>query len=168
MNLLRGKTTIAAIVLATGLILLVAQLIQLGVLPLATTLNYSPQDRQFIRMWLRLAGLVGVLLPLVGLIWGWRDRQIRTFFMYYFLVIFCQLISEQVVARFFFRSLVVPTGLLYSLFRIGQLWQAHQQLTQRHHDPHPRLILAVIWILLAFWAANLLVSVGIAVPAIMA
>ena len=167
MNLLQGKTTIAAIVLATGLILLAAQLIQVGILPLATTLNYSLQVRQLIRIWLRLAGLIGILLPLLGLIGGWRDRQLRAILAYYFLVILAQLVTEQVVTNLYFPSLVVPIGILYTLFRTGQLWQAHQQLQQRRYRPYGRLILASIWILLAFWSANLLVLFGISLPAIL-
>jgi hypothetical protein len=167
MNLLQRKTTIAAIILATGLILLAAQLIQIGALPLTTTLNYSSQDRSLIRIWLLLAGLMGVLLPLVGLIGGWRDRQLRAILAYYFLVILAQLVTEQVVTNLYFPSLVVLIGILYTLWRTGQLWQAYQQLQRRHHLPHRRLILTLIWILLAFWSANLLVLFGISLPAIM-
>ncbi|MCC5899059.1 MAG: hypothetical protein EA395_03995 [Phormidium sp. GEM2.Bin31] len=167
MNLLQGKTTIAAIVVTTGFILLVAQLIQWDVLPLATTLNYSPQDRQLIRIWLQLAGLMGILLPLLGLIGGWGDRQLRVILGYYFLVIIAQLVTEQVLTTLIFRSLVVPIGILYSLLRTGQLWQAHQQLQQRRHRPYRRLMLALIWILLAFWSANLLVLFGISLPTIL-
>ncbi len=167
MNLLQRKTTIAAIILATGLILLAAQLIQIGVLPLTTTLNYSSQDRQLIRIWLQLAGLMGVLLPLVGLIGGWRDRQLRAILAYYFLVILAQLVTEQVVTNLYFPSLVVLIGILYTLWRTGQLWQAYQQLQRRQHLPHRRLILTLIWILLAFWSANLLLLFGISLPAIM-
>ncbi len=167
-NLLQWRSSIAFLILATGLTGLVGTLTNLGTLPIARDIDYSSAQAQFIGIWLGAAVLIGVVLPFVG-IWVWRgDRQIRTILGFYLFVLIVQIITEQALSAFWFPSLVAVTGMIYTLFRVAQLWQARQQVlkTTPPGQPSRRRFVRFLWILLVFWSLNLLVLLTISLPAI--
>lgn len=163
------KTTLSFIGIATFLILLFGWLVTQGVLPFKTILEYSNFGLKFIRVWLRIAIFIGIVLPATAFLIWIRNREVRKVFGFYLFVAIAQIATEGILSSLWFGSIVVPIGTLYTAFRIGQLWQG-----QRAIDTTPQLtpmsrtsIEGLLWILLIFWSLNLIMLFVLSWPRIL-
>jgi hypothetical protein len=146
--------------IATLLSLEVGWLTKRGALPLTSAIPYSEAQQQFLKIWVNIALAIGIILPLVMAIVFWQQPILRQFFSYYLSVVFVQLTSEITFSRWLCQSVVVTIGTLYTAFRIWQLWFA-LQLTI-----YPQPWLGLLWLVLLFWVANLVMLLTMAYPTI--
>ncbi|HEY9612949.1 hypothetical protein [Allocoleopsis sp.] len=157
----RWLTVFLFIAVATLLSALVGWLVKKGTLPLKTMMAFSSLQWQFMRIWVKVALGVGVILPLIMLVAFW-DRSIpRQFFSCYLLAVAVQLATEASFSRLLSKSVVVIIGTLYTGFRIWQLWEG------LHLFAYPMLWLGLLWLVLLFWVANLIMLVFMAIPSIL-
>ncbi|HEY9653297.1 MAG TPA: hypothetical protein V6C95_21740 [Coleofasciculaceae cyanobacterium] len=148
------------IAIATLLSALVGWLVKKGALPLKPMMAFSSLQWQFMRVWVKVALVVGVILPLVMLVAFWDKPLPRQFFSCYLLAVAVQLASEASFSRLLSKSVVVIIGTLYTGFRIWQLWEG------LHLVAYPMLWLSLLWLVLLFWVANLIMLVFMAIPSI--
>lgn len=154
---LSWKTTISFLSLATLLILLISWLTISGVLPIKMAIDYSPKESNFIRIWVFIAIFVGILLPGTAFFAWIRHREPRKVLGFYLLVLLVQIVSERVLSRVLFSSIVVPIGTIYTVFRLGQLWQGQKLLAAHSHVvPYRKLMYVLLWLILLFWLSNLI------------
>ena len=99
-------------------------------------------------------------MPLIMLVAFWEPSIPRQFFSCYLLAVAVQLASEASFSRLLSQSVVVIIGTLYTGFRIWQLWQG------LHLFAYPMLWLGLLWLVLLFWVANLIMLVFMAIPSI--
>jgi hypothetical protein len=167
--LLQWRTTIIFLMVATLFVLSATGLTRLGILPITANFDYTNAERQFLRVWIWIALMGGLVLPLVAY-WRYRrDRQIRRVLGLYLLVLIVQIITEQLVSLLLFPTMVAVIGTLYSLYRIAQLWQGYQWMQRYRKRDGSRSTMAVfglLWGLLLFWSSNLAIILGISFPAI--
>lgn len=149
------------VAIATLLSLEVGWLTQKEVLPLTPTIPYSEAQLQFLKIWVKVALLVGVILPLVMTLVFWQQPLLGQFFRGYLVVVFIQLATEVSFSRWLCKSVVVTIGMLYTVFRIWQLWWGLQLTT--YLQPW----LSLLWLILLFWVANLIMLLTMAYPTIM-
>jgi hypothetical protein len=151
------KTILSFVLFATLLTIFVGWLTMAELLPIQRTIQYSDPQRNFIRVWLKLAISIGIILP--GIAWiGWRkNSQARKILDFYLLVLIVQILTEQVSSSVGIPSLVVTIGTIYTGFRLWQLWQG-QQLVEKvtQNSLSRKLMRALIWVLGLFWLSNLL------------
>ncbi len=148
------------IAIATLLSALVGCLVKKGALPLKPMMAFSSLQWQFMRVWVKVALVVGVILPLVMLVAFWDKSIPRQFFSCYLLAVSVQLACETSFSRLLCQSVVVIIGTLYTGFRIWQLWEG------LHLFVYPMLWLSLLWLVLLFWVANLIMLVSMAFPSI--
>jgi hypothetical protein len=148
------------IAIATLLSALVGWLVKKGALPLKPMMAFSSLQWQFMRVWVKVALVVGVILPLVMLVAFWDKPIPRQFFSCYLLAVAVQLACEASFSRLLSKSVVVIIGTLYTGFRIWQLWEGLHIVT------YPMLWLSLLWLVLLFWVANLIMLVFMAIPSI--
>jgi hypothetical protein len=148
------------IAIATLLSALVGWLVKKGALPLKPMMAFSSLQWQFMRVWVKVALGVGVILPLVMLVAFWDKSIPRQFFSCYLLAVAVQLACEASFSRLLCKSVVVIIGTFYTGFRIWQLWEG------LHLFPYPILWLGLLWLVLLFWVANLIMLVIMAFPSI--
>ncbi len=115
---------------------------------------------QFIRIWANVAGLLGVIIPVVIWIVFWNEPIVRVFFSCYLLAVVVQLGSEIGFSRTLCKSVVVIIGTLYTGFRIWQLW------SELHSFTYPQPWLALLWLVFLFWVANMIMLTTMAIPSI--
>ncbi len=72
-----------------------------------------------------------------------------------------QLGSEIVLSRILCKSVVVIIGVLYTVFRIAQLWLGLELIT----DSQPWL--GLFWLVLLFWVGNIMMLSTMAIPSIL-
>lgn len=129
-------------------------------LPFSAEIGFSEQQWSFLRGWVKLALVVGVLLPIALCIQAWRQPSALSFWSSYLLVVAVQLISERVFSQWLVPSVVVPIGFCYTAFR---LWQLLDGLTRLSLSP-------LAWVgfigVALFWIANLVMLMTIAIPTI--
>lgn len=128
--------------------------------PFTAEIALSEQQGQFLRWWVKLALVAGVLLPIFLLVQAWGQPSTLRFWGSYLLVVAVQLISEQMFSRWLVRSIVVPIGFLYTIFRLWQLLDGFTQLSL------PRSTLVGFSGVVLFWAANLAMLMIVAIPTI--
>ena len=148
------------IAIATLLSALVGWLVKKGALPLKPMMAFSSVQWQFMRVWVKVALGVGVILPLVMLVAFWDKSIPRQFFSCYLLAVAVQLACEASFSHLLCKSVVVIIGTLYTGFRIWQLWEG------LHLFAYPMLWLGLLWLVLLFWVANLIMLVSMAFPSI--
>lgn len=166
LNVLQWRTTIAFFLIATLIVVFIAQLIQIEVIPITKTLNYTEEEETLIRSWLGVAFFLGIVFPLVQVVLNWRDRAAVKILGLYLFVLTTQIITEQIFSSLFFPSLVAVIGLIYTPYRIVQLWEAQRWLRRERKVSARRGLIGLLWILLVFWSANLAILFGISLPAI--
>ena len=129
-------------------------------LPFSAEIGFSEQQWSFLRGWVKLALVVGVLLPIALCVQSWRQPDSLAFWGSYLLVVAVQLISERVFSQWLVPSVVVPIGFCYTAFRLWQLCDGVTQLS----------LSRLAWIgfggVVLFWAANLVMLTAIAIPTI--
>ena len=148
------------LVFATLLSVEFGWLVKKGRLPLRSMMAYSEAQLQFIKIWVYVALLIGVILPLIMLIVFWEQPILRQFFSYYLLVVFVQLASEIGFSRWLCKSVVVIIGTVYTGFRIWQLWWGIHLVT--YSQPW----LSLLWLVWLFWLANIIMLLTMAFPTI--
>ncbi|MGF1486133.1 MAG: hypothetical protein ACFBSE_03360 [Prochloraceae cyanobacterium] len=154
-------TTIFLFIICASLLnLSIAFLIKKETLPIALTIDYSQAQFKFIKIWVKFALIIGIIFPLILLAIDFSNPIYRQIWGLYLLAIVFQLISERLLNRLFFKSIVAIVGTIYTTFRIWQLWEALNLLD--YHQPW----LALLWIILAFWVANIIMLITVPWPII--
>lgn len=139
-----------------------------GPLPIERELSGVPlahDDREFMRWWFRIAGGVGLVLPLVTFILGFRSHRVRSTFGRYLWVLAIQIATEATFRRLFFSTIVIVIGTIYTAYRVCVLGSAWKQLgeiepSRTSGDGLRRLVLFLI----ALWSVNLLVLLSLRWP----
>ena len=129
-------------------------------LPFTTEIRFSEKQWQFLRWWVKLALVAGVLLPIVLFAQAWKQPSSWTFWGSYLLTVAVQLISERVFSQWFVPSIVVPIGFFYTAFRLWQLLDGFTQLAWYN------LAWVGFSVVVLFWAANLVMLTVMAIPTI--
>ena len=135
-------------------------LVEKGKLPLNPVMAFSDAQFKFIKVWAKVAGLIGIIIPVVMWIVFWNEPVVRVFLGCYLLAVVVQLASETGFSRTLCKSIVVIIGTLYTGFRIGQLWVGLHLIT------YPQPWLALLWLVLLFWVANMIMLTTMAIPSI--
>ncbi|MBE9043723.1 hypothetical protein IQ255_04755 [Pleurocapsales cyanobacterium LEGE 10410] len=149
------------ILFATLLSLSFGWLVNKEQLSIRATMGFGDRQKKFIQVWARVAVLIGIIVPLVLLITFWDVPILRQFFGYYLFVVAVQLGCEVSFSRILCQSVVVVIGTLYTGFRIWQLWSGLQLMA----DAQPWL--GLLWLVLLFWVANLIMLFTLAIPSIL-
>ncbi|MBD2260102.1 hypothetical protein H6G13_21250 [Pseudanabaena sp. FACHB-2040] len=129
-------------------------------LPFSAEIGFSEQQFSFLRWWVKLALVIGVLLPIALCIQAWGQPASLMFWGSYLVVVAIQLISERVFSQWLVSSVVVPIGFGYTAFR---LWQLLDGFTQLSLSGLP--LLGFVSVVL-FWIANLVMLMTIAIPTV--
>ncbi len=153
-------TVFLFIAIATLLSAGVGWLVKKGTLPLKRRMSFSEAQWQFMRVWVKVALVVGVILPLVMLVTFSAQSIPRQFFSCYLLAVTVQLACEVSFSRWLCQSIVVIIGTLYTGFRIWQLWEGLHLVAYRMPW------LGLLWLVLLFWVANMIMLVTMAIPSI--
>ncbi|WP_017317439.1 hypothetical protein [Mastigocladopsis repens] len=166
---LTWKTTFSFVTLATLLILLIGWLIKNHVLPVKTVIDYGAWATNFIRLWIWVAIVVGLLFPGIAFFVWLRHPEPRKILGFYLLVLLVQIITEQVLSSTLFPSLVVIIGTIYTVYRLWQLWQGQQVVNTntQFNTFSQRVLKSLLQILLFFWSINLAVLLILCFPAIL-
>ena len=127
-------------------------------LPFWGEIGFSEQQWSFLRWWVKLAIVAGILLPIILWIQGWQQPSSLTVWGSYLLVVTIQLISERVFSQWLVPSVVVPIGFCYTVFRLWQLLDGFAQLSLP-----PAAWVCFICVVL-FWIVNLVMLMTIAIP----
>lgn len=146
--------------IATFLSVIYGWLVKQGKLPFKSVMAFNNSQWQFMKVWVNVALLLGVILPTVLWLVFWHEPVLRSFFGCYLLVVAIQLISEIGFSRIYVKSVVVIIGTLYTGFRIWQLWVGLHQIT------YPQPWLNLLWLVLLFWVANIIMLTTMAIPSI--
>lgn len=141
--------------------ILIGWLIKTGNLPLKTMMAYSEGQLRFMRVWVKIALIIGVIVPLALLITSWSNLIIRQFLVSYIVVVIVQLACEATFSRWLVKSVVVVIGTIYTIFRLWQLWSG-LYLTS-YNQPE----LGLLWLVMSFWIANIIMLIFMAIPTIL-
>ena len=129
-------------------------------LPFSAEIGFSEQQWSFLKWWVKLALVAGVLLPIALCLQGWRQPSSLTFWGSYLLVVAVQLISERIFSQWLVSSTVVPIGFCYTAFRLWQLLDGFTRLSLS-----PLAWVGFICVVL-FWIANLAMLMTVAIPTV--
>lgn len=129
-------------------------------LPFTAEIGFSESQLQFLRGWLVLAWFAGILLPIILLIQAWKQAPSRAFWGGYLATLFIQIFSEGFLGRWLVRSVVVPIGFFYTMFRIWQLFDGFSRLTLTRWTKLAFRIVAL------FWTANLIMLSVLSIPTV--
>ncbi|MDV2998824.1 MAG: hypothetical protein N5P05_000430 [Chroococcopsis gigantea SAG 12.99] len=131
-----------------------------GVLPFSAEVGFSEGQWSFLRWWVKLALIVGVLLPLV--LWAQTGAQSSSpsFWRSYLLVLTVQLLSERVFSKWLVSSVVVPLGFSYTAFRLWQLLDGFTRLSLSGWAGMGFVCLVL------FWGANGVMLMTVAIPTV--
>ncbi len=121
-------------------------------------MDYSNSELKFIKFWLKLAILIGILLPGATFFVVFRHLKPRKVLGFYLLVLIIQIVTEQIFSTMFFPSTVVIIGTIYTTFRLWQLWQGQQVIATSTElgISSRRLLRGLLWLMLIFWLSNLI------------
>lgn len=161
MNPNNWLTVFSFIALATLLSVSYGWLVKKEKLPFNSVMAFSDAQWQFMKVWVKVALLLGVILPLVMWVIFGDQPVLRQFFNCYLLAVVVQLASEISLSRIFCKSVVVIIGTLYTGFRIWQLWSGLHSFT------YPQPWLGLLWLVFFFWAANIIMLTTMAIPSIL-
>ena len=146
--------------IATLLSAIYGWLVKKRTLPLNSVMAFNDGQIQFIKVWAKVAALLGIVLPIIMWIVFWDEPVVRTFFGCYLLAVVVQLASEISFSHILCKSVVVIIGTLYTGFRIGQLWAGLHLIT------YPQPWLGLLWLVMLFWLANMMMLITMAIPSI--
>lgn len=168
-ELFSWKITLSFVGLVTLIILLMGWLIRSDALPLSQVIHYSEPEANFIRLWVKIALAIGVLLPVIGFLVWIRDRDSRKVLGFYLLVLIIQIVTEQILSSLWFPSIVVIVGTLYTIFRIWQLWEGQQLIasTAQLGTGRSTILRGLLWLVLLFWLSNIIMLLILAWPSIL-
>jgi hypothetical protein len=160
MNPNNWLTVLSFIAIATFLSLAAGWSIDKKILPLKSVMAYSDAQRQFLKVWVNVALLVGVIIPVAMLIEFWEQPTARQFLGLYLLAVTVQLVCESSFSRWLCPSIVVIIGAVYTVFRIWQVWSGLYLVA------YPQPWLSLLWLVLLFWVANIIMLLTMAFPSI--
>lgn len=163
------KKTLLFVAGTTLLLVAIDWLILSDILPIEKTIDYSALQANFIQAWIKLAVVIGLLLPIIALFVWWRYLEPRKVLGFYLVVLIVQIAAEMILSRVLFPSLVVMSGTIYTAFRIWQLWQGQQLVKAgvQIHSESPTVFNNLLWLLLLFWSSNLIVLFVVSWPTIL-
>lgn len=161
MNPNNWLTVWSFLAIATSLSVSYGWLVKKGKLPFNSVIAFNDAQWQFLKIWVNIAGVLGVLIPVMLLIVLRNAPEIPEFLNFYLLVVVVQLISESFFSRTLCKSVVVIVGTLYTGFRIWQLQSALQLFS--YFQPW----LSLLWLVLIFWIANMIMLTTMAIPGIL-
>lgn len=151
------KITLAFVLSATLLTVIVGWLTINGVLPIQQNIQFSATERNFLRVWLGLAIAIGLILPSIAWLICLKNPQARKLLDFYLFVLLVQIITEQVSSTIASPSIVVTIGTIYTVFRLWQLWQGQQLIYKTAgNSSNFQLMSSLVWLLGLFWFSNLL------------
>ena len=87
-------------------------------LPFTAEIGFNQTQLQFLRWWVKLALVAGVVLPMCLLALDWKQPSSWVLSGSYLLIVAVQLICEHVFSRSLVPSTVVPIGFFYTAFRL--------------------------------------------------
>lgn len=162
------RTSISFVVMATLIVILIGYLSSVGLLPIRRTVEFEVGELQFIRVWLKLAIAIGVILPTIAFVIAFKHSQSRKILGYYLLLLGIQIATEHIFSQGYMSSLVVPIGTLYTAFRVWQLRRGIQliQSAQEQRQKY-KLLSGILWLVFYFWLSNLIVLLILAWPSIL-
>jgi hypothetical protein len=161
MNPNNWLTVFFFIAIATLLSAIYGWLVKTGKLPFKSSMDYGDAQLQFMKVWVKVALLLGVIIPVVLWFVFWDQVVARQFFSCYLLVVVVQLASESSFKSIFCPSVVVIIGTLYTGFRIWQLWSG------LHLTTYPMPWLGLLWLVFLFWVANMIMLISMPIPNIL-
>jgi hypothetical protein len=129
-------------------------------LPFTPEIGFSDRQWQFLRWWVKLALVAGILVPLFLLVQVWSQPDARVFWVIYLVTVAVQLLSERLFSQWLVPSVVVPIGFVYTAFR---LWQLVDGFTRLSWSPSISIGFGIVG---SFWAANLVMLTFIAIPTV--
>jgi len=148
------------ILVVTGLAIAYGFGVKAQRLPFSAEIGFSEQQWSFLRGWVKLALVVGVLLPIALCAQSWEQPVSLAFWGSYLLVVAVQLISERLFSQWLVPSVVVPIGFCYTAFRLWQLLDGFTRLS----------LSRLAWVgfsgVVLFWTANLVMLMAIAIPTV--
>ncbi len=117
-------------------------------------------------VWMIAIAVVALLLPLLALAFYGRYSSVRLALLPYVLVLIAQILTEVLFMRMFVSNIVVVTGLVYTSYRLWQLWSSRKyfRAMERPTGFGRGAVGALLSLGLIFWAANLLFLSLIALP----
>ena len=160
MNPNNWSSVFSFVAIATLLSISYGWLVKQEKLPFNSVMAFNDAQSQFIRVWAKIALVLGVILPLLMLVVFWREPTLRVFFSCYLVAVVIQLASEIFLSRILCKSTVVIIGTLYTGFRIWQLWAG------LHLETYTQPWLGLLWSILLFWVANIIMLITLAIPSI--
>ena len=106
------------------------------------------------KIWFGTVQVVGVVLPLLAmLLWGvwWGNSSVLTVFVWYFVILGLQILSESVTLKQFQSVVWVMVPYIYLPYRIWQLYEGLQLLS-----PESKLIWVrhLLLVEIVLWSAN--------------
>lgn len=161
MNLNNWSIVYSFCIFATIISAIYGWSVKKAILPLRSVMAFNDSQWQFMKVWVNVALLLGVILPVVMLVFFWDRSLLRGFFGCYLFAVAVQLASEIGFSRILCKSVVVIIGTLYTGFRIWQLWSG------LHSFDYPQPWLALLWLVFLFWVANLIMLTTMAIPSIL-
>ena len=162
------KTSIGFVVLASLVIIVTGYLTSVDLLPIRETIQFKDGGVQFISLWMNLAITLGIIMPAIAFAVGFKRFKLRRIFGFYFLLLGIQIVTEQILSKGWMPSLVVPTGTLYTAFRVWQLWQGLQITQSTRKQPlRYKLLRGALGILFCFWLSNLIMLLTLVWPTLL-
>ena len=155
-----GLITALFILIATSLALGYGFSVKAQRLPFTAEIGFNEQQGRFLKGWVKLALIVGVLLPIALLVQAWGQPFSMMFWGSYLLVVAVQLVSERVLSQWLVSSIVVPIGFCYTAFRLWQLLDGFPHLSLSG------LALVSFGAVVLFWAGNLVMLMVMAIPTV--
>jgi hypothetical protein len=155
---LSWRPTLIALAVLSLLIVASGVLTNAGILPIAADTNPLPQDELWFQLYFIGFGvLIGLVLPVLVLASGRQYAAIRAAYGPYVLVLLVQLVSEALFSALFFQAILAITGIVYTAYRLWQVWQGIGLLRADSSVPQPlrKRALGLLWLLLPAWAFNL-------------
>lgn len=132
--------------------------------------SLGPRARVAFAAWQASGVLLTAVLPSVALLaWGRQHSDVRRVLAPYVLVLLAQVGTEAVLAEVFFPNIVVLAGVVFTGYRLRQLWRSRRAITasrqpgQRQH----RAVRVLLSAGLGFWTTNLAYLLTAALPAIL-
>ncbi len=149
-----------SLLIITGLAVVYGLGVKAGFLPFSAEIGFNEQQGAFLKWWVKLALIFGILLPLA--LWALTSAEPSSsyFWKSYLLVVAVQLLSERVFSELLVSSVVVPLGFSYTAFRLWQLWDGFTGLSISGW-----LEVGFIFVVL-FWVANLVMLMTLAIPTV--
>ena len=134
------------------LICVIAITVQHDIWPI---LQESPPTDIHYTFWSLPAIVIGLLLPTAWLLVDWSKTAMRYGLLSLVVMLLLQILTEFLVAHYFFISMVVPTSILYGSYRIIQLINLQRVLnkTEQLSSKEKLIRSLIITTNFIFWSA---------------